>query len=238
MKKDHRLIVALDVESYKKAVRTVNKLSSLIKIFKVGSVLFTHYGPKIIKYIHKKGGKVFLDLKFHDIPNTVANAALQATKLGVYMMNVHAASGNDALVKTQEVVTKEATRLKIFKPILLGVTVLTSLHKEDLEGFGINGSVENTVLKLGKITSKSGFDGVVASSKETRILRKTFGQNFVIVTPGIRPQWSVEKEDQKRITTPKEAIDNGADFIVVGRPILQAKKPLKAVKDILREING
>lgn len=236
MKRDPRFIVALDVTSYRKAARLVKQLAPYVKVFKIGSALFTKYGPRIIKYIHKKGAKVFLDLKFHDIPNTVASAAVEATRLGVYMMNVHATSGAKTMHLTAEKVSEEAAKLKVFKPILIAVTVLTSLNEDDLRDIGAKGSVEDLVLKLADLAKKSGMDGVVASGKETKVLKKKFGENFVVVTPGIRPTWAKETGDQKRVMTPREAIDSGSDFIVVGRPVLDSHKPVKAVKDILKEI--
>lgn len=238
MKKDPRLIVALDVDSYRKAARLVAKLSPYVRVFKVGSVLFTQCGPKIIRYIHKTRGKVFLDLKYNDIPTTVSNAAVQATRLGVYMLNVHALSGKEALKMTADKVSAEARKLGIFKPILAAVTILTSLNEKELSPLGIKGSVRGHVLKLSKIAKESGFDGVVASAKEAGIIKKKFGENFVVVTPGIRPEWAKEKDDQKRTTTPKDAIKLGSDFIVIGRPIIGARKPAKAAKKVLEEISS
>ena len=236
MIKDHRLIVALDHASYRKAARLVKSLSRYVKVFKVGSTLFTTSGPKIIKYIHKRGCKVFLDLKFNDIPNTVSNAAVQATRLGVYMLNVHALSGKEAMRKTAEDVKREAEKMDIFKPILVAVTVLTSLQEDDLLSLGVNTNLEELVMKLANATKESGFDGVVASPKEVRIIKERLGENFVVVTPGIRPKWASQVKDQKRVTTPRAALENGSDFIVVGRPITEARKPVIAVKKILQEI--
>ncbi|MCK4462896.1 MAG: orotidine-5'-phosphate decarboxylase [Candidatus Omnitrophica bacterium] len=238
MKKDPRLIVALDVDSYRKAVRLLKSLSRYVKVFKVGSALFTKCGPKIIRHIHKRGAKVFLDLKFNDIPTTVSNAAVEATKLGVYMLNVHALSGKEAMKVTAEAVAKQAKKLHIFKPILVAVTILTSLHEEDLSPLGIKGEVKELVLRLAKAAKESGLDGVVASAKETHMIKEKFGDDFVVVTPGIRPEWASERADQKRIMTPKEAIKNGSDFVVIGRPIIKARKPVKAVKEILEEIGS
>ncbi|MFH1790426.1 MAG: orotidine-5'-phosphate decarboxylase [Candidatus Omnitrophota bacterium] len=237
MRKHPKLIVALDVESYVQAVRLVKKLSPYVKVFKVGSILFTKCGPKIIHYIHKRGAKVFLDLKYNDIPNTVSKAAVEATKMGVYMLNVHALSGTEAMRLTAETVSREARKLNMFKPILVAVTVLTSLHDEDLRQIGLADNVENAVTRLAKLAKENGFDGVVASPREIKAIRQNLGDNFVVVTPGIRPLWAQDMNDQKRTMTPKEAIANGADFIVIGRPILEAKKPIDAVKDILEEIH-
>ena len=236
-KEDPRLIVALDVDSYRKAGRLVRLLSPYVKVFKVGNILFTQCGPKIIKYIHKKGAKVFLDLKYNDIPNTVSRAAIEATKLGVYMINVHATSGREALRATAKAVAEEARRHHIFKPILVAVTVLTSLHDEDIHSFGMTGTVKDLVLRLAGLAKDAGLDGVVASPEEIKMIKKEIGDHFVVVTPGIRPEWAMHKGDQKRVMTPSQAVANGADFIVVGRPIIQAKKPAKAVKDILKDMS-
>lgn len=234
--KDPRLIVALDVDSYRQAARLAKRLAPYVSVFKVGSILFTQSGPKIIKYIQKLGGKVFLDLKFNDIPNTVSKAAREATKLGVYMLNVHAFCGKEAMSQTVKTVMNEAFKLDIFKPIVISVTVLTSLHEEDLKYLGINDSVENTVMRLSEISKESGMDGVVASAIEIKEIKKRFGENFIVVAPGIRPSWASDKGDQKRVMTPKEALNNGADFIVIGRPIIEAANPVKAVKKILEEM--
>jgi len=236
IKTDPRLIVALDVDSYRHAVRLVKSLSPYVKVFKIGSILFTICGPKIINYIHKCGGKVFLDLKYHDIPNTVAMAAVEATKLGVYILNVHALAGKAAMEATVKAVEEEAHKRNIFKPIVIAVTVLTSLHDGDLAEVGIQGNVQDLVLKLAGLAKSSRMDGVVASPHELPMLKKQFGENFVVVTPGIRPEWDQNKGDQKRVMTPREAVTAGADFIVIGRPIIAAKKPVKAVQKILEEI--
>jgi len=236
MHKDPRLIVALDVDSYKKAAQLVKKLSPYVKVFKVGNILFTQCGPKIVKYIHKRGAKVFLDLKYNDIPNTVSKAAIEATKMGVYMLNLHALSGKEAIHVTAKAVAHEAKKRGIFKPIVVAVTVLTSLHEEDLALIGVKGSMKDVVLKLAALAKTGGVDGVVASPEEIKIIKQKCGHDFVVVTPGIRPKWASDKGDQKRTMTPRQAIDSGSDFIVIGRPIIKARKPVKAVKHILEEI--
>ena len=236
MKRNSKLIVALDVDSYRKAARLAKKLSAYVKVFKIGSILFTSCGPHIVKYIHKLGCKVFLDLKYNDIPNTVANAAVEATKMGVYMLNVHALCGKKAMQETALAVAEEAKRLNIFKPIVLAVTVLTSLREDDFTELGLKVNIKDMVLNLAHVAKDAGLDGIVASPEETRMIKEKFGENFVIVTPGIRPEWAMNKNDQKRIMTPKEAVAHGSDFIVVGRPVIEAGKPVKAVKKILEEI--
>ncbi|MDD4202057.1 MAG: orotidine-5'-phosphate decarboxylase [Candidatus Omnitrophica bacterium] len=234
--KNPKLIVALDVDTYRKAGRLVKALAPYVQVFKVGNILFTQCGPKIIQYIHKKGAKVFLDLKYFDIPNTVANAAAEATKMGVYMMNMHALAGEQCMKLTAKTVRQKAKELHIFKPILVAVTILTSMKEEDLEPLGIEGPVDEVVTKYAKLAQKAGVDGIVASPLEIIKIKKKFGDNFVVVTPGIRPEWAQTADDQKRVMTPKEAIEAGSDFIVIGRPIIQARRPVEAVKKILEEI--
>ncbi len=236
IEKNPKLIVALDVDNYRKAARIVKTLAPYVKVFKVGNILFTKCGPKIVNYIHKAGAKVFLDLKYHDIPNTVANAAIEATKMGVYMMNLHTLSGVECMKKTALAVSQTAKELNIFKPLLVAVTILTSMKEEDLEPLGIQGKVEEIVMRYASLAKEAGIDGVVASPHEVKKIKGKFGEGFVIVTPGIRPEWAQASDDQKRIMTPHQAVDAGTDFIVVGRPIIQAKKPVDAVKKILEEI--
>ncbi|MGB2705390.1 MAG: orotidine-5'-phosphate decarboxylase [Candidatus Omnitrophota bacterium] len=218
-----KLIVALDVDSFDKARRLVDKLSPYVNIFKVGSELFTACGPKIINYVNKKRKKVFLDLKFHDIPNTVGKATVAAAKHKVFMLTLHAAGGFDMLKKAANALKGRRKR-----PLLVGVTVLTSKADKD---------VKKEVLKLAKITKKAGLNGIVCSAKETRYVKKACGKEFIAVNPGIRPAWTRKEDDQKRVATPKEAIKNGADFIVIGRPITKAKNPAFATKKILEELN-
>lgn len=220
-----KLIVALDVNNLNQAKKLVNKLYPKVKFFKVGSQLFTSYGPEVIKFIKGKGAKVFLDLKFYDIPNTVANAARAATRLKVDIFNLHALGGIEMMSTALKAAKEEARKLKINRPKVIAVTVLTSQ----------NISVK-VVLGLVNLARRAGLDGVVASAKEAQAIRRKRGKNFLIVTPGIRPA-SSGKNDQRRVATPKEAIQNGATYIVVGRPITEAKNPLKAAEDILKEMN-
>lgn len=217
----NKIIVALDVDTFEKAKKLVDRLSSYADIFKVGSELFVSTGPRIIEYINRKRKKVFLDLKFYDIPNTVANALLAATRKNIFMTTLHASGGYDMLKKA----SLSVRNIKK-KPILLGVTVLTSkkLLSQDKE-----------VAKLAALSKKAGLNGIVCSPKETKKIKKLLGKNFIVVNPGIRPLWA-RKNDQARITTPKEAIENGADFIVIGRPITKAKDPVRAIKKIIEEL--
>ena len=220
----NRLIVALDVDSLKKAKRLVDMLYPEVKIFKIGSQLFTKTGPEAVRMVHKTGAKVFLDLKFHDIPNTVFLAIKQACAMGVFMTNVHASGGM--------VMMRHAAKAKKEKSIILAVTVLTSIDKKELSTLGINRSPLSQAERLALLAKSSGLDGAVCSGNEIRVIRKVCGTKFTIVTPGIRMTAS-DTQDQKRVMTPKLAISYGADYIVVGRPITQAKNPLSAAKEIL-----
>lgn len=235
--KNNRLIIALDVDTKDAALALVGKLKKDAGMFKIGSELFTSCGPEIVREIKKSGCEVFLDLKFHDIPNTVAKVAVAATRLGVSIFNVHALGGTDMMKKAAEAVKEESGKLKIGKPKVIAVTILTSADENSLKKIGISDNMENQVLKLAKLAADSGLDGVVASPSEVKLIRKNLGEDFVIVTPGVRPSWAA-KNDQKRIATPREAVDNGASFIVVGRPIIKADDPVIAARKILEEINS
>ncbi|MFA5500881.1 MAG: orotidine-5'-phosphate decarboxylase [Candidatus Omnitrophota bacterium] len=237
MKDRGRLIVALDVDTKEKAVSLVEKLREDVGIFKIGSELFTSCGPDVIKEVKSNGCEVFLDLKFHDIPNTVARSAIAAVRSGALIFNVHALGGADMMKKAAEAVTKESRALKIEKPKIIAVTVLTSMDENNLKKIGIDDNMETQVLRLAKLARESGMDGVVASPSETGLIRKSMGKDFLIVTPGVRPSWAAVN-DQKRIAAPKEAIENGADFIVVGRPITEAADPVSAAKKVLEEIRS
>ena len=234
-----KICLALDVDTVEEATQLAKRLSKWVGIFKIGSQLFaTGKGRKIIDAIHESGSEVFLDLKWHDIPNTVANAAKVATSMGIYMMNVHALGGSNMMKMVVDYVTEEAEKTGIRKPVLLAITVLTSMSDEDLKNdLLVNLSVTEYVEHLALMTKKSGFNGVVCSPKEIRTIKHKCGSEFLTVTPGIRPTWTIKKDDQKRVTTPKEAIENGANFIVVGRPILSAKSPERAAEMLLSEIS-
>lgn len=214
------IVLALDVDSFSRAKYFVNKLYPKIKIFKVGMQLYTALGPKIIQMIHKKGGEVFLDLKFLDIPNTVAKAVRQAARLKVKMLTLHISGQEEMLKAAVSAAKDEAKKLKIKKPLLIGVTVLTSQKANSAQ-----------VLKLAKIGINSGLDGVVCSALEAKNLRNKIKRKFVIVTPGIRPV-GIAKNDQKRIATVPEAIKAGSNFLVIGRPILEARNPQEVVKSL------
>ena len=192
-------------------------------------------GPKIIDRIKETGSEIFLDLKFYDIPTTVSKAAAAVTKLEPFIFNVHALGGLEMMKRTAEAVANEAAKLKIVKPRVLAVTILTSFDEKALKEIGINGSSKDAVLMLAHLAKKAGLDGVVASPAETKLIRKELGENFLIITPGIRPVWAAS-DDQKRIATPGAAIKDGADYIVVGRPITGSKDPAESAKEILKEM--
>ncbi len=231
-----RLVLALDVDGLKSAEELVNKLKDYVGIFKVGSQLFTSEGIKVIDMVNQKGGKVFLDLKFHDIPNTVKGAAESATKLGIYMFNIHASGGYEMMKAAADAAREISVKLNIKKPLVLGVTILTSINQKVLEKeIGVNKNVKEHVVHLAKLAKSAGLDGVVASPQEIKGIRAGCGDDFIILTPGVRPAGE-ELNDQKRVMTPKQALEQGADFIVIGRPIRNAKNPVKAAKNILEEM--
>lgn len=215
-----KIIVALDVDNFSKAKYFVKKLYPAVKIFKIGSQIFTAQGPKAVEYINKIGGEVFLDLKFHDIPNTVASAVKEAVGLKIKMMTLHTSGGREMLEAAVRAADSESKKLKIKKPLLIGVTVLTSQE-----------TTPDEVLRLAKLGISAGLDGVVCSVKEAAMLRAKINDKFVIVTPGIRPL-DMALADQKRVATPLDAVRAGSDFLVIGRPILEAKDPLKVINDI------
>ncbi|MFA6078226.1 MAG: orotidine-5'-phosphate decarboxylase [Candidatus Omnitrophota bacterium] len=230
-----RLIVALDFDTAGKALAMVEKLKKHVRFFKVGFELFSSCGPSIVEAIKEKNCEIFLDLKFHDIPNTVAKAAVSAARLGVNMINVHALGGFDMMKETALRVAMEAEKMIVDRPMIIAVTVLTSMDEHALKKVGINFDMKSEVLKLAKLAKDAGLDGVVASPSEAALIRSEIGEGFLIVTPGVRPSWA-QAHDQKRIALPGEAIKNGADFIVVGRPVTEASDPVSAVEEIFKEM--
>jgi len=231
-----KIIFALDVDHFSEAQRWVTLLKDHVGIFKVGKQLFTHAGPKIVDMIRQKGQKAFLDLKFHDIPNTVAKAGEEATKLNVAMFNLHALGGVEMMRKTVEASRATAKNLGIPRPIILAVTILTSMDEETLKEVGVQGPLLEEVGRLALLASRAGVDGVVASPQEIGIIRQKCGEKFLIVTPGIRLPTD-KKDDQKRTLSPKEAVAAGANYLVIGRPIKEAKDPLEAVQKIIEDIS-
>jgi orotidine-5'-phosphate decarboxylase len=227
-----RLIVALDVPGATQARQVVQALGEAVTTYKVGKQLFTAEGPGIVRELVGSGRKVFLDLKFHDIPNTVAAAVKAAAELRVRMLTVHASGGSKMLKAAVEAAQQSAA-----KPRVLAVTVLTSFAEADLQEIGVSGNVLSQVLRLGALARAAGCDGLVASAHEARELRRELGEGFEIVTPGVRPAGAAVG-DQARVLTPEEAIQAGATRLVVGRPITEAAEPEKVAREILREIEA
>ncbi len=233
------LIVALDGDwSLDDLVSTAGSFAKSVGMAKIGKRLFTRFGPPCVHAMHALDLPVFLDLKFHDIPNTVAQACEEAVKLGVRMLNVHASGGYNMMTRAAESVQETAFRLDLPKPDLIAVTVLTSLDRTQIGEVGIAGSVSDQVKRLAELAQKCGLDGVVASPHETPIVREVCGPDFLIVTPGVRPNLLVANDDQRRVMTPKHAIEQGADYLVIGRPIVNASDPSAAVRSILAEIEA
>ncbi len=232
-----RLIFALDVDCFEDAEKWVKLLHEKVGVFKVGKQLFTRCGPDVVRMIRGEGGEVFLDLKYHDIPNTVAMAGLEACRLGVKMFNVHALGGFEMMRETVAKVDALVPRGSDGRPLLLAVTILTSSTEETLRAVGIDRPVSEMVPRLALLAKEAGMDGVVASPKEVALIREACGQDFVIVTPGVRPSFA-SLDDQKRVTTPADAITAGADYLVIGRPISAAPDPVAAADQILAEIGG
>lgn len=230
-----RLIFPLDVPSVDEARELIDALAGEVGLFKVGKQLFLHAGPSIVHELRERGEEVFLDLKFHDIPRTVARASLEATRLGVKMFTVHASGSFEMMRMTATQVRQACRREDLERPIILAVTVLTSLTGEDLKMVGVRSGVMPQVTRLAKLAREAGMTGVVASPLEVEEIRKECGKRLTIVTPGIRPL-SSDVEDQKRVTTPTDAIRAGSDYLVVGSPIRNADDPVAAAREIVQEI--
>ncbi len=243
---EERIIVALDVATLEEAGQWVNTFLPLgIRHFKVGLGLFTRFGPVAVELVHRQGGKVFLDLKFHDIPQTVGQAAQSAARLGIWMTNLHIQGGSAMMRMGAAAIREEAARLKKEPPLLIGVTVLTSMAERDLMDLGLRKTLKDQVLYLARLAHSSGLNGVVTSAQEAKALRWALGEEFIIVTPGIRPQevpqeiLSVrpgQRDDQQRTATPSEAVRSGADYLVVGRPILKAADPKSVALHMVKEL--
>jgi orotidine-5'-phosphate decarboxylase len=223
----NKIILALDVPSTKEAMQLVEQLHDQISFFKIGLQLYTAEGPEIVRAVLASGAKVFLDLKFNDIPTTVSRTVEAAGNLGVQMLTIHLSGGSDMIRAAVAVPRNEL--------LILGVTVLTSVNAGMLRETGISDEIDNQVLRLAKLGVAKGVDGIVASPHETTALRSEFGNKIKIVVPGIRPSWA-EAGDQKRTMTPREAIEAGADYLVIGRPIIAAKDPREALARILDEL--
>jgi orotidine-5'-phosphate decarboxylase len=229
-----RIIIALDVGTSGEALALMRELEEA-SIFKIGMELFTAEGPGFFHEIAPLGKKIFLDLKYHDIPNTLAGAVRCATRHGVHMLTLHTSGGREMMSRAVEAATEEAAKMGTSRPYLLGVTVLTSLKEPELQEVGLFASVSEQVLRLAALAKEAGLDGVVCSPREIELVKTGLGKEFLVVTPGIRPAWAAA-QDQKRVMTPAEAFRKGADYIVVGRPVTAAPSPRDAFLKILAEL--
>lgn len=229
----NRIIVALDVETRDQAMEISRELAGRVGAVKIGLQLFTAAGPAVVREIADLGNKVFLDLKFHDIPNTVAKASVEAAKLGVWMFNIHTLGGGEMMRRTVYEVKEACERDNLQRPLVIGVTVLTSVDAGTLGEIGFGGDVEGQVVRLARLAADCDLDGVVASSKEVAAIMKAVGRpDFLTVTPGIRADFATG-DDQKRVTTIREALANGSNYVVIGRPITAAKDRLAALEHIV-----
>lgn len=237
MQAKEKIILALDVDHQEKALDLVSELKDHVGMFKVGMELYYSTGPEIVNRINELGGKVFVDLKLHDIPNTTGGAGRSLTRLNCAMFNVHAAGGFEMMQRTKADSVDEAVKRGFAPPILLAVTVLTSIAQQQLqkEMMVKDLAVADLVVKWALLAQKAGLDGVVSSPQEIELIRAACGPDFKIVTPGIRPAWS-EAGDQKRITTPRQALDKGTDYMVIGRPITKADDRKAAALKIIEEL--
>lgn len=239
LKPKEQIIVALDVSTADEAREHITDLREYVGAFKIGLQLFSAVGASFVKEVVADGAKLFLDVKFHDIPNTVAKASVEVARLGVWMFNIHSIGGSEMMRKTVGTVREFCDKENLTQPKIIGVTVLTSSNQQTLHETGINAEVSKQVLNLAKLSAKCGLDGVVASPHEVEIIRQNIeNKDFLIVTPGIRSKMTETFEDQKRVMSPAEAIKCGADYLVIGRPILQADDKISAVKSILEQIEN
>ncbi|ELR67496.1 Orotidine 5'-phosphate decarboxylase [Photobacterium marinum] len=229
---DPKVIVALDYPSQDEALAFVDRIEPGSCRLKVGKEMFTLYGPDFVRKLHNRGHSVFLDLKFHDIPNTCSRAVAAAAELGVWMVNVHASGGERMMAASREILEPYGKD----RPLLIGVTVLTSMDESDLAGIGIQREPREHVLSLATLAKNSGLDGVVCSAQEATMLKGNLGQEFKLVTPGIRPAGSAAG-DQRRVMTPVEAVQAGSDYLVIGRPITQATDPAAVLAEINKSLS-
>ncbi len=230
------IIVALDVENRTKASALFNELKEYVNFYKIGLELFLSEGVGLISLIKAMGGKVFLDLKLHDIPNQVARACREMVKLQVDMFTIHTLGGMEMMVKAVESVKDAAEHYSLPCPKVVGVTVLTSLNQKAVEELHLSGDISQLVNDLAALGYKAGLDGVVSSPHDISRIKQNHGPGFIVVAPGIRPVWA-KKDDQRRVSTPTQAYNDGADYLVIGRPIIEANKPADAARKILEELN-
>ncbi len=230
-----KIIIALDARTQQEALSLVRELPRA-KIFKVGLTLFVSEGPPLLQKIQEQGKKIFLDLKLHDIPHQIGGAVKAGIGHNIHMMTLHASGGREMMAKAVEAADRAAKQSGRIKPLLLAVTVLTSLKEEQLQEIGMDDRVGEQVLRLARLAKENGMDGVVCSPQEIDIIKGEFGQDFLVISPGIRPKWAAA-QDQKRILTPAEAIAKGVDYMVIGRPITQAPSPAEAFLKIEEELN-
>ncbi len=235
IKSKDKLIVALDVDTAPRARELFEALRGVVGMFKIGMQLFTAAGPTIVREIIRGGERVFLDLKYHDIPNTVASAGVEAARHGISIFNVHTFGGTEMMRRTADAVSEVAERERLVRPKIIGVTLLTSVNREVLTEIGVAGSPDEQVPALARLAAASGLDGIVASPLEVVSVRAAVEEDFLIVTPGVRPS-GAEPHDQKRLTTPAVAIRAGSNYLVVGRPIIDADDPVAAANSIVQEI--
>ncbi|MBE0364036.1 orotidine-5'-phosphate decarboxylase [Pseudoalteromonas ulvae UL12] len=229
---DPKVLIALDYDDQNAAIEFVKQLSPNECRLKVGKEMFTYFGPQFVQQLIDLGFDIFLDLKFHDIPNTVAKAVTAAAKMGVWMVNVHASGGPEMMQKAKAALEEFGDNA----PLLIAVTVLTSMDEAELKRLGVNKSPAEQVIYLANLAKESGLDGVVCSAQESQTLKAQFGQEFKLITPGIRPAGS-DAGDQKRIMTPRQAIESGSDYLVIGRPITQSSNPAQTLNEINRSLN-
>lgn len=229
---EKNIVVALDFDKKSDALELINRLDPGLCRLKIGKEMFTHFGPDFVKEVHALGFDVFLDLKFHDIPNTVAKAVKAAADLGVWMVNVHASGGTKMMKAAKDILEPYGDKA----PLLIAVTVLTSMSEDDLQDLGIEKSPAEHVKFLAGLASKAGLDGVVCSAQEATMLKQAYGKDFKLVTPGIRTA-DASVDDQKRIMTPDRAVEAGSDYLVIGRAITKSENPINTMKEIYASLN-
>ena len=234
---DERLIAALDFHTMEDVQKLVAELGDSVSYYKVGMELFYSVGAPVVTWLRQQEKNVFLDLKLHDIPNTAAGGICSLMRLGATMLNVHASGGYTMMKTTADRLHAEADKLGVECPKLIAVTVLTSINQEDWDGMGMGIQIKSAVVRLARLAKKAGLDGVVASAQEAALIREACGDDFLIVTPGIRPTGS-DTNDQSRVVTPAEALSNGASHLVVGRPIYAADNPVLAAENIIKEMEN